>query len=73
MMSLTAVVDVTGGEVRGGRPTDSVECYDPFTDTWTEMRPMPEPRAGHAACVAERRLFVSGGTGTLETPTNTFW
>lgn len=52
-----------GGETRGGIITDTVECYDPITDCWTEMKSLPKPRADHASCIAEGRLFVSGGVG----------
>ena len=54
---------------------ENVECYDPMTDTWTEMRPLPRPRADHASCVAEGKLFVSGGLGEPRRGkgNNAFW
>ena len=51
-----------GGELRDGRVTDSVECYDPVMATWTDVRAMPTPRVDHATCAVPGGLFVSGGT-----------
>ncbi|MCB2220516.1 MAG: hypothetical protein KQI35_08985 [Bacteroidetes bacterium] len=39
----------------------SCEVYDPTTDTWTELTPMPSVQATHAACVLEGRIYVFGG------------
>ena len=61
--------------MRGGFISDSVECYDPVTDCWTDMRPLPKARADHAACVAQGRLFVSGGVSETRKKhhTDNFW
>ena len=55
---------VIGG--RSGRDgiaarVSSVERYDPSTDTWTEMSPMPTPRNAHAAVVHDGLIYVMGG------------
>lgn len=69
----------TGGEGRGGRMIDSVECYDPKADIWVNMQQMPRPRADHAVCVADKKIFVSGGVGRAGSShirkggTNIFW
>ncbi len=59
-----------------GKVMDTVECYDPVTDQWTEMKPMPQPRADHASCVCLERLFVSGGVtdnSEIKTECDIFW
>lgn len=41
--------------------TATVEAYDPVTDTWTTMAPMPERRSLHAVGVVNGILYVAGG------------
>ncbi len=36
-------------------------AYDPATDRWTALAPLPAPRGGHAAAVLGGRLYVLGG------------
>jgi N-acetylneuraminic acid mutarotase len=55
---------VVGGE--GNAAADSgvfaqVEAYDPATDTWESLPPMPAPRHGMQAVGIGSRLFVPGG------------
>ncbi|XP_045170233.2 beta-scruin-like [Mercenaria mercenaria] len=66
---------VTGGEVRGGKVTSTVEYYDPGTDTWTPIRSLPRPRVDHASCVVGgTRLYVSGGISNIKHQcSNVFW
>lgn len=55
---------VVGGEsVVDRAPTDSVEIYDPATETWTTTTPLPAPRSNHAALLLDdgRVLVVGGG------------
>jgi hypothetical protein len=40
---------------------DTVEVYDPATDTWTMKAPMPEPRAGATAAAYDGKIYVFGG------------
>lgn len=37
--------------------------YDPEADTWTEIAPMPSPRAAHTMVNIEDKLYLVGGTG----------
>lgn len=40
---------------------DTLEVYDPGTDTWTSMSPMPTPRYGPGTGVIDGRLYAAGG------------
>ncbi len=41
---------------------DSVECYDPESDTWTPRHPMPKGRQNMGAALgADGRIYVVGG------------
>jgi N-acetylneuraminic acid mutarotase len=55
---------VFGGEGNPGRP-DGVfpqnEAYDPRTDTWQSLAPMPTPRHGIGAVAVGDRIFLAGG------------
>jgi N-acetylneuraminic acid mutarotase len=67
------------GGVRGGTAVGAHEVYDPATDSWTALAPMPTPREHLAAAVIGNRVFVVGGrfpnTGALEafTPATNTW
>lgn len=39
----------------------TVEKYDPKTDTWTMLSPLPEYRSQHAATTFKNKLYISGG------------
>jgi N-acetylneuraminic acid mutarotase len=55
--------------VAGGEGNDAVESgvfavvevYDPATDTWTEVEPMPTPRHGTHAAVLDNTIYIPGG------------
>jgi N-acetylneuraminic acid mutarotase len=53
-----------GGEA-GPSAYKSVESYDPLADTWTELEPMPDSRAGAQGAAIGDRLFVPGGARQL--------
>jgi len=56
---------VVGGFEADGSPSATVEVYDPVTDTWDEIEPLPEPRHHAAATgVGATFLYVFGGFGT---------
>jgi hypothetical protein len=46
------------------------EVYDPGTDTWSALTPMPEPRAGHAGVLGiDGKIYIIGGnTGYRKPP-----
>jgi N-acetylneuraminic acid mutarotase len=48
---------------RPGNGLSTVEAYDPATDTWTAMAPMPTPRHAQAATLGpDGCIYVLGGT-----------
>ena len=54
---------VVGGEsVTTRDPIDSVELFDPATETWATGASLPEPRSNHVAVrLADGRVLVVGG------------
>lgn len=40
---------------------DTFAVFDPATNEWTELRPLPEPRSSHDAVVVDGWLYVVGG------------
>jgi N-acetylneuraminic acid mutarotase len=58
-----------GGRLDGnyGRNLAFNEEYDPATDRWRSLTPMPTPRSGIAAAVLGGRVFVFGGESTSGT------
>ncbi len=73
-----AAVTATGPDGRsriyaiGGRnadhiPLDTVEAYDPETDTWTPVAPMPTPRARLAAATGpDGKIYAIGGIDSVD-------
>ncbi|KAF5279209.1 hypothetical protein FQR65_LT03456 [Abscondita terminalis] len=55
----------TEGLEDGNEVTTACERYDPSTDTWESIQPLPEYRTQHAAAAYESKqnkwLFISGG------------
>lgn len=41
--------------------TSSFACYDPATNAWTDLAPLPAPRSSHNAVVVGDTLYVVGG------------
>ena len=56
---------VVGGRGTEGQPLDTVEVYDPATETWAAAAPMPTARWGLAAGVVGGKLYAVGGAGTV--------
>ncbi len=54
-----------GGEA-GTDAVETVETFDPNTDTWTTQEDMPERRAGARGTVIGGRLYVPGGASVLQ-------
>jgi N-acetylneuraminic acid mutarotase len=50
-----------GGRLGVGSAFNSVESYDPSTDSWTAGTAMQDTRAGFAAVVIDGRIYVAGG------------
>ena len=47
-----------------GKQTDAAQLYDPGTDTWATLPPMPGPRAaGAAVLLADGSVLIVGGPG----------
>lgn len=44
-----------------GQPTTTARAYDPVTDTWRGLPPLPEPRHHVGVAVVEDRLYAIGG------------
>ena len=40
---------------------NSVECYDPVLDEWTQVEPMTQRRSGAAVTVLDNLLYAIGG------------
>ncbi len=55
-----AVIDVASGE----EPYNTFQCYNPVTDTWKELTPMPLPRVGSGICSFNEFIYVIGGMDT---------
>jgi N-acetylneuraminic acid mutarotase len=55
---------VMGGEANAKRPDrvyPQVEAYDPATNRWTSLDPMPKPRHGIWIVTVGNRIYVPGG------------
>lgn len=44
---------------------DAVEVYDPETNSWKRMNPMPNPRFGIACAAVKDRIYVFGGAYSI--------
>jgi N-acetylneuraminic acid mutarotase len=58
---------VAGGIVSGST-VNSAAVYDPKTDTWSTIAPMPAGRSHAASATDGRRLFIFGGRTGGNTP-----
>ena len=74
---LDGEVVVLGGfiEVGIGRSgvTDTVEAYDPTTDSWRDLPRLPEPVNHGMAAVVAGRLVVMGGYSVAGEPVDSVW
>jgi N-acetylneuraminic acid mutarotase len=49
-----------------------MEVYDPATDRWSALAPLPTARSGLAAAVFGNRIYVFGGEGNPATSSGVF-
>lgn len=69
----TFVIDnrivVAGGEISHGSAVSDVTAYDPLSDTWTVLTPLPAPRhSGVAGNIGEQIFYTTGNNrGTQST------
>jgi N-acetylneuraminic acid mutarotase len=59
---------VAGKVMAIGAPIPYDEVYDPATDTWEKVPPMPTPRHGAAAAMVDGLIYLFGGEGDLRAP-----
>ncbi|XP_068444064.1 kelch-like protein 33 [Clinocottus analis] len=50
-----------GGDKEINTNIDSVEMYNPDTDSWSFVRPLDQALSGHAVTVMDGGIFISGG------------
>lgn len=60
------------GDWAGTATTDRAAVYDPATDQWTEIAKMPRGVNHAAAATDGRKLYVFGGRGGQNVPSNGF-
>lgn len=63
-VTLDGKIYVPGGLDNRIFSTPDLEAYDPATDTWQTLSPMPEFRHHHMAAAFEGKLYVFGGYET---------
>jgi Kelch motif len=53
-----------GGKTTGGKASKAIEKLSVATEaqSWTNLAELPAPRFGHVAWVAEKKIYVLGGT-----------
>ena len=61
MAVLDNKIYVTGGEDSDYQPLSSVDCYDPDTNTWTQVTSMNVARSCHGLVSLHGRLYAIGG------------
>ena len=68
---------VTGGMDDDYQRMSSVDCYDPDTNTWSQMVNMNIARRGHSLVSLHGRLYALGGSGVdsveVFDPDNNTW
>ena len=65
--SCSATDIVAGGERDHEDPTDAVFGYDPLTDTWETLTPLPAERFSGVARAIEGVIYFTGGSSTTTT------
>jgi N-acetylneuraminic acid mutarotase len=62
---------VVGGSLPYIMPSDEVFLYDPVSDAWSTLPPLPEKRKGAVALPVGDRIVVTTGSPTSTDPTDT--
>jgi len=62
---------VVGGSIEGVHPSADVLVYDPATDTWAALPPLPSARKGAVAARFGARVIVTTGSPTSTDPAAT--
>ena len=72
--ALDSKIYVTGGG-DGLQLLSRVDCYDPDTNTWSQMANMNIARAAHSLVSLHGRLYAIGGVDSVEVfdPDNNTW
>lgn len=52
---------VIGGWTNETKPTATVEKFDPYNDSWTQIRSMTKARCGVGAAILDKYLYAIGG------------
>jgi DNA-binding CsgD family transcriptional regulator len=52
---------VPGGRLASDKPTDVLEIYDPYQDTWSKGAPLPATLSAYAIAALEGKMYVIGG------------
>ena len=55
-------VHLSGVRSPGWNPVNNAWEYDPATDEWKELAPMPTKRGAASAGVANGKIYVTGGS-----------
>ena len=58
---LDGKIYTAGGISQLGATLNTLEIYDPATNTWSTGVPMPAVRHHHAMCVLDNKIYVIGG------------
>ena len=64
---------MVGGENADNTVTADTQIYNPATNAWSTGVSYPTGIASASAAVVKNVLYVFGGTGDLETPSNAVW
>ncbi|XP_077288880.1 uncharacterized protein LOC143913140 isoform X1 [Arctopsyche grandis] len=65
IVEIDGYIYVTGGRGEGFKILDTIERYDPKTDSWTFMAHMLKKRYKHTINVLEGKIYVTGGINKL--------
>jgi N-acetylneuraminic acid mutarotase len=60
-VALGGRIYLAGGLDIDGKTVDTFQSYDPTTDTWTSLPPLPEPRDHMGLAVVDDKIYLTGG------------